>query len=204
MLNDRVIRTAFVLSFVGHCLFLGMPWINIRPLQVKKLEDITVRIEIEKPPLLPKIDVMGDEKKIKEIEEDSEKTEPKPEQELKPEEIIIQERPLEEIKEKVEVIDPAQEAMLRYQYMVKQRIEQARRYPSWAERQGIEGAVYINFIVLSSGFGRGVNITRSSGSKILDEEAVATIQRANPFPPIPHELNQDSVSMEVVIVFKIK
>lgn len=88
--------------------------------------------------------------------------------------------------------------------MVKQRIEEVRRYPPWAKRQGIEGTVYISFVVLSNGASRDIKIICSSDSKILDKEAVATIERASPFPPIPEELNRSFVSMEVAIIFKMK
>ncbi len=205
MLNDKVIRTAFIISLTGHCLLLGMPRFNIAPLlQNNKLEEITVRIEIEKPLLLPKIEVMGEEKKLKEIVEEPKQPEPEPEPKLQPEEVVIEEFPKEPIEEKVEVIDPAQEAMLRYQDMVKQRIEEVRRYPSWAKRQGIEGVVHLSFVVLSNGLSRDIKIVRSSGTKILDEEAVQTIKRANPFPPIPNEIGTSSVQMEVSIIFTLQ
>ena len=204
MLNDRVVRIAFVISFVGHCLFLGMPGFNINPSQFKQPKDLMVKIEIEKPPLLPKIDVMGEEKKLKEVIEKPKPPRPELEPEPQLEEVVI-EKPLKEpIEEMVEVVDPAQEAILRYQDMVKQRIEEVRKYPSWAKRQGIEGNVYLSFIVLSNGLSKDTEIIHPSGSKILDEEAVATIKRANPFPPIPKEITQDFVFIEVTIVFTLK
>lgn len=204
MLNDKVIRTAFLISFVGHCLFLGVPGINVNSSKLNKPEDIMVRIEIERPPLLPKIDIMGDEKKIKEVIDEIKQIEREPKQKLKPEEIVMEELSKELIEEKLEVIDPSKEAMLRYQDMVKQRIEEVRRYPSWAKRQGIEGIVYLSFSVLSNGLSQDVKIMRSSDSKILNEEAVATIKRANPFPPFPRKISSSSVRMEVSIVFTLQ
>ncbi len=201
MLNDKVIRTAFLISFAGHCLLLGMPGVNSYSPQTTKPEEISVRIEIEKPLLLPKVDVMGEEKKLKEIVEEPKQSEPEPKPKLRTEEVIVEEPLKEAFREKVKVIDPVQEAMFRYQDMVKQRIEEARRYPSWTKRQGIEGVACLTFIVVSHGLSQDIKIIRSSGSRILDEEAAATIKRANPFPPIPQELNQDFVSMEVSIVF---
>ena len=203
MSNDRVVRIAFVISFIGHCLFLGMPGFNINPSQFKQPKDVMVKIEIEKPPLLPKIDVIGEEKKLKEVIEKPRPPRPELEPEPQLEEVVI-EKPLKEpIEEMVEVVDSAQEAMLRYQDMVKQRIEEVRRYPSWAKRQGIEGDVYLSFIVLSNGLSKDTKIIHSSGSKILDEEAVATIKRANPFPPVPKEIGIFFVQMEVTIVFTL-
>lgn len=176
MLKDKVIRTTFLVSFIGHCLFLGMPGFNLNSFLTKNPEEITVRIQIERPPLLPKIDVMGQEKK------------------LGPEEIVI-EGPLEE---------ESIEAMLRYQDMVKQRIEEARRYPIFAKRQGIEGTVHLSFIVLSNGISRDIKIIHSSASKILDEEAVATIKRVNLFPPFPKEIKTSFIQIEVSIVFTLQ
>ena len=178
-----------------------MPKFNLNLPQAEKAKDIIVKIEIEKPPLLPKIDVLGEEKKLKEIMKESKSPESEPEPE--PEEIVMDESPKEPIEEKVEVIDPAQEAMLRYQDMVKQRIEEVRRYPSWARRQGIEGDVYLSFIVLSNGLSKNTKIIFSSGVRVLDEEAVATIKRAEPFPPIPEEISATQIQMQLAIVFKI-
>lgn len=226
MLGDRVIKTSFMISFVGHCLFLGMPGFNLDLPQTERREEITVKIEIEKPPLLPKIDVMGEEKKLKETIES-----PGPEPELRPElegivgesepelsiefvdesralieEVFVKEsvKKLETVGEKIEVIKPVQEAMLRYQDMVKQRIEEARRYPSWAKRRGIEGEVCIKFAILSNGLSQDIRIIRSSGSKVLDDEAVDTIGRASPFPPVPEEIDSSLIWMEVSIVFTLK
>jgi len=203
MFGDRIMKVSFLISLSGHLLFLGMPGFNlVLPHGFKKPEEVTVRIKIEKPPLLPKIDIMGEKKNIKEI---IEKLKP-PEREVLPqsEKEIVIEQPLEEpTEEDIEVIDPAKEAMLRYQDMVKQKIEEVRRYPSWAERQGIEGIVYLTFRILSDGLSQDVKIVRSSGSKILDEEAIATIKRANPFSSIPGEINPHFVQMEVSIVFTL-
>lgn len=202
MLNDKVTKAAFLISFVGHCLFLGMPAMITNSTQFNKPEDLTISIVIEKPTLLPKIDILGDEKKLKEIVEEPKQTEP--ESESQREEIVMEMPPKKPIEEKIEVINPVQEAMLRYQDMVKQGIEEVRRYPHWAKRQGIEGTVYINFTVLLDGASRDIRIIRTSGSTILDDEAIATIERANPFPPIPKEINSSSVQMEVSIVFTLK
>lgn len=203
MLNDRVATVAFVISLIGHCLFLGMPGFNLNLLQTKELQEITVKIEIEKLPLLPKIDVLGEQKKLKEVIEKPKPPEPEPELEPQPEEVLMEQALKELIEENIEVIDAAQEAMLRYQDIVKQRIEEVRRYPAFAKRQEIEGTVHLNFQVLSNGLGEDIKIVSSSGSRVLDKEAVATIQRANPFPPIPPKINQHFVTMEVAIVFAL-
>lgn len=249
MLNDRVILTAFMISFIGHSLFLGWPGMNINSVQFDKPQETVLNVEIEKVSLLPKIDTMGDETRLRETVESQEP----PELELTPLEKVINFRPIKNLtlqnsicnevkeqnsltgftpleknlvaqqtvcagsvgepslvfskkqtEEKVDLADSEKEQMLRYQDMIKQKIEEARRYPLWAKRQGLEGKVYINFIVLADGLSRDIRVIRSDSSKFLDEEAVKTIKRAEPFPPIPKEINTAQVQMEVAIVFSLK
>ena len=202
-----MISAAFLISFSGHCLLLGVPGFNQRlPLEIKKVEDmhdIKISFEKDRPALLPKIDTMGEEKKFKKVEQ---KPEP-PRPELKPqplsEQAAVQQTPQERIEEKLEVNSLDKEAMLRYQDMVKQRIEEVRRYPLWAKKQGVEGITYLYFIILPNGIAKDVRVVASSGSKILDEEAVATVKRATPFHPVPQEISRSSVSMTVAIVFSL-
>lgn len=171
MLNDKIIRNAFLASLAGHCLFLGFSGFNSRlPHQERKPEEIMVKVEIEKQALMPRI--------------------PGPESKLKP--------------QPIEAVDSAQETMLCYQDMVKQKIEEAKRYPVFAKRQGIEGAVHLSFTVLFNGLSKDIKIVRSSDSKILDEEAIETIKRAGPFPPFPKEINREFILMEVVLIFNLE
>ncbi len=198
MQSDRTIRSAFLISLIGHCLFLGVPGINMVSSQHKKPEDVAVRIEVEIPQLLPKIDVMGEEKKLKEIVKEEEPPGSKEENK----EAVIEKPELP--KEIVEVRNPQEEAMLRYQDMVKQRIEEARRYPSWAKRQRIEGVSCLRFTLLSNGEAQDIKIVRSSGFDILDKEAVSTVRRASPFKSIPEKFNCSTITMELAIVFRLK
>ncbi|MBA7661279.1 hypothetical protein ES703_69294 [subsurface metagenome] len=202
MIKDRVIRTTFLISLSGHLLFLGMPLFN-RVSLPQESKEITVQIEIEKSPLLPKIEAIGAEKRIKEVV--GKEKSPEPEPQLQPEEVVIENSVKEPPKEFVKVADPSQdEAMLRYQDVVKQRIEEARRYPPWAKRQGIEGKVHLSFIVLANGITKNIEIIHSSNSKILDEEAVATARRADPFPSFPREIEALSLQMEVSLLYLLK
>lgn len=205
MLNDKVTRTAFLISLTGHCLFLGSSGFSFRQLQYEKQpEELTVNVEIERPVLLPKIDIMGQERKFKEVEQKQEQPKLESQPQPLPEEIIIQQSLQERVEEKVEVINPDKDAMLRYQDIVKQKIESCRRYPVWAKRQGLEGVCYLTFTLLSNGMIQDIKIIHSSGFDILDEEVVSTVKRASPFKPIPEKFNCSSLLMEVAIVFQLK
>jgi len=198
MLKNRAIGTTFIISLIGHGLFLGMPTFNLNTPKFERPKELTLQIEIEKPSRLPKVERIGKEKKLKEVASDS----PKPEPEREVKEVVLEKA--KPTKEKVEVLNPADEAMLRYQDMVKQRIEEVRRYPEWAKEQGIEGVAYLRFIVLANGNGQEIKLIHSSGSKILDQEAIDTIKRASPFPPFPKEIASSSIQMEVSLVFTLK
>jgi len=203
MSESKIISAAFLVSFAGHCLFLGIPGFNFSvPPEIKKAEkknDIKVSFETGRPALLPIIDLMGEEKKLKEVEQDLEQ--PVPEKKL-PQPVTGQ-LSRKHFEEKVKVVSTDKEAMLRYQDMVKQRIEQARKYPLWAKEHGIEGVAHLYFIVLTDGMEHGLKIIRSSGSSILDEEALATVKRACPFPPVPKKVSSLPVEMQVAIVFSL-
>lgn len=196
-------------------------------------EDFSVIIQIEEPLLLPKIDALSEKKKLKEVLEEQEtisvddKREPGIIQAEMAEDVAACDDgalemplegllPLEESKEdgrekegdaqdleKIEVSDPDQETVLRYQDMIKQRIEAKRRYPRWAYRNNLQGTVYLSFELLSDGSIKNLRIIEPSGYRILDKEALCTVKRAVPFPLFPDDIKVSTLSMEVAIVFKV-
>jgi protein TonB len=68
---------------------------------------------------------------------------------------------------------------------VKQTIEQHWEYPEMALRYGLQGRLALEFTIASGGQLEGLRLIRSSGSQLLDEEALRAIKAAAPFPPIP-------------------
>jgi protein TonB len=63
------------------------------------------------------------------------------------------------------------------------------------------GHVMAVFTVNRSGGVSGARVARSSGNAALDNEAVATIRRAAPLPPIPPEIPQSSLTFPVPFSF---
>jgi len=68
---------------------------------------------------------------------------------------------------------------------IRQKILQAKRYPPMARSQGIEGVCGLSFEIEPDGHVERIQLTQSSGHSILDNEAVATVKRASPFPFYP-------------------
>ncbi len=65
---------------------------------------------------------------------------------------------------------------------IRRRIERAKKYPEIARRSGIAGRTLVSFRIDPDGRPQEITLKMSSGSEILDQEALATIRRAAPFP----------------------
>jgi len=68
---------------------------------------------------------------------------------------------------------------------IKRKIELVWQYPYEAAAAGIQGELTLDFVIARSGTVNSVELVRSSGSKILDDEAIRSIRKAAPFDPIP-------------------
>ncbi len=79
---------------------------------------------------------------------------------------------------------------------VSAHLNRFKRYPSGA--QNVTGRPVVRFSLNSSGQVTSASLVRSSGSSILDQEAVATVRRASPFPPPP---NGQGASFSVPVNF---
>jgi protein TonB len=86
---------------------------------------------------------------------------------------------------------PDPQVRANYRAMLANKIHAAKRYPRFAVMQRIEGSATVRFILDENGRLMNVEIEASSGFPILDEEAIAIIKRASPFPPPPSGLKSD-------------
>lgn len=83
-------------------------------------------------------------------------------------------------------------------------LQRAKRYPGGAESRREQGVVTLNFTLSRAGAVLGRRIARSSGSSELDQEALAMVARAQPFPPFPAGMNQGSVNLSVPVRFSLR
>jgi TonB family protein len=68
---------------------------------------------------------------------------------------------------------------------IKQSIESQWQYPELALRYGLQGRLSLEFTIGPLGELERLRVIRSSGSQLLDDEAMRAIKAAAPFPPIP-------------------
>lgn len=87
-----------------------------------------------------------------------------------------------------EVIKKYEAAHFKYIYDL---IRKHTVYPAIAEEMGISGTVVLRFKVNGDGAVGDIQLICSSGSKVLDRDALATVKRSGPFPkpPIPVTLH---------------
>ena len=70
-----------------------------------------------------------------------------------------------------------------YNALVFGHLQRFKRYPAAA--RGKSGTVVVRFVLNRAGDVIESAVTKSSGNDVLDREAVAILQRANPFPAFP-------------------
>lgn len=78
--------------------------------------------------------------------------------------------------------------VVKYQSDLLSHIGRFRRYPAAARRERLKGIAHVLFILRRDGAVEELWLKTSSGHAVLDNEAIDTIWRAQPLPPIPASL----------------
>jgi protein TonB len=129
-----------------------------------------------------------------------------------PNQAIVAERPLPTLKELLPPVGWSTEARSRgtegpirldtnnpqyvtYFNSIKRAIEVVWQYPELALRYGLQGRLLLEFSILGNGDLEGAKIVRSSGSNLLDEEALRAVKTAAPFGPIPPWIGKNRVDI---------
>jgi protein TonB len=83
-----------------------------------------------------------------------------------------------------------------YMHYFEDRVEQIGNvnYPREARSKGIFGQVQLVVVLLANGRIKRIEVSKGSGSRLLDQAAVRSVQLAAPFNPFPKELrNRDEI-----------
>jgi protein TonB len=81
------------------------------------------------------------------------------------------------------------------------RLETSKRYPSRA--RGEKGIAQVTFRIDRKGHVIDSRIVQSSGFAVLDEDALATLKRADPLPVPPSDISDDKLSIMTSIRYKL-
>lgn len=91
-------------------------------------------------------------------------------------------------------------ASSKYPGQVQVRVSRASRYP--ANAKGSSGEAEVAFTVAANGGVSGIRLSRSSGNAALDDAALAAVERAAPFPPIPEDAGRSSWTFSIPVAFR--
>jgi protein TonB len=88
-----------------------------------------------------------------------------------------------------------------YTKIVQQWIEAQWEYPDLAKQHGLQGRVVVQFTIRQNGEVTLLELVRSSGSALLDEEAVRAIRAAAPFRPFPRSIQEPGLKIIAGFVY---
>jgi TonB family protein len=103
----------------------------------------------------------------------------------------------------VKSIAPVAPEVALWKSSVVARIDQHKRYPEDAKSRREQGVTQVFFSLDRQGRVLESRVVSSSGANALDEEALALLRRAQPFPLPPQELAGDHVDLTVPIRFNL-
>jgi len=83
------------------------------------------------------------------------------------------------------------------------QLNRFKQYPRAARQARIEGVVMLHFVMDADGKVQSFEIAKSSGRPVLDAEALALIQRAQPLPALPPEFPTRTLDAVVPIEFSL-
>lgn len=83
------------------------------------------------------------------------------------------------------------------------QLNRFKQYPRAARQARIEGVVMLHFVMDAQGRVQSFEIAKSSGRPVLDAEALALIQRAQPLPALPADFPGSTLDAIVPIEFSL-
>jgi protein TonB len=92
-------------------------------------------------------------------------------------------------------------AVATWERALKIRLDSKKSYPPGA--RGAKGSAEVMFRIDRNGHVVDSRIVRSSGSAILDQDALATLKRADPFPVPPDGVTDDDLAITAPIRYKL-
>ncbi len=98
-------------------------------------------------------------------------------------------------------LDTDEFKFISYNRWLKIKVESELKYPELAAVSGYQGSLFIQFDILKDGSLGRFELLKSSGYKILDDEAERSIKASAPFQPLPKEWNMESYSIRAAVIF---
>jgi len=98
-------------------------------------------------------------------------------------------------------LDTDEFKFISYNRWLKIKVESVLKYPELAAVSGYQGTLFIKFDIMKDGSLGGLEVLKSSGYKILDDEALHSIRASAPFQPLPDDWNMERYSIRAAVIF---
>lgn len=98
----------------------------------------------------------------------------------------------------------ASAAMASWRDLVVAQLQRAKRYPGGAEARREQGVVTLSFSLGRNGNVLSRGIVQGSGYPELDQEVLAMVMRAQPFPAFPASMSQARINLTVPVRFSLR
>ena len=98
-------------------------------------------------------------------------------------------------------LDTNEFKLLSYNRWLKLKVESILRFPELAAISGLRGVTYIQFDIMKDGSLGRLDLIKSSGYKILDDEALRAIRDSAPFQPLPEDWDMERYPIRAAVIF---
>jgi protein TonB len=98
-------------------------------------------------------------------------------------------------------LDTDEFKLMSYNRWLKIKVESILKYPELAAQSGIQGTLYLKFDIMKDGSLGDLELLKTSGYKILDDEALSAIRNSAPFQPLPDDWHMDRYSIRAAVLF---
>jgi TonB family protein len=177
-----IMKISLTISFLFH-LVLILSLRNAFPLYPDPEDLRTYTVELVRPPVE---DMDRQEKADGDIDKPKDKAKPVP----------------EETQETIS-LDTNDKRYVTYARVIKERIMMHWSYPPEAKENLVEGRLLVLFSLNREGALTRLDITKSSGHGILDQEAAKAIRNASPFPSFPEHITVSRLNVRATFDYCI-
>jgi protein TonB len=187
-----------------HAVILALALTAVHVTQTKVLQELSVQITPEKR------EVVEDIKPLPKMVVPSVITVPPPEftvRTVTPPPVVAQQAPVAAPAPPAPVAVPSKasgETRDSYLGRLLAQLNRFKQYPRAARQAHIEGVVMLHFVMDADGKVQSFDIAKSSGRPVLDAEALALIQRAQPLPALPADFPTRTLDAVVPVEFSLK
>ncbi len=98
-------------------------------------------------------------------------------------------------------LDTNEFKFMSYNRWLKVKVESNLKYPELAAISGYQGTLFIQFDIMKDGSLGDFEVIKSSGYKILDDEAERSIRQSAPFQPLPPEWKMEKYAIRAAVIF---